>query len=1381
MTTGVVPPRTHPPLSDPKRRLLDRYLRGDVRREPEARAAIPRRPPGSPAPLSAGQHQVWLHSQLAGEVPLYNESVTIHRRGSLDVPALRWSLGEILRRHEAWRSTVEVVDGEPLQLVHEQGEVDLPLVDVRALSPTEREAEAVRVATEDAFDLARGPLVRFRLVRLGEEDHRLYVTLHHVVFDGVAMYSVFLPELVALYEARCAGRPAVLPELPIQYADFARWQHERGAEDASSADLDYWRRQLQDAPAVLELPADRPRPAAQSFRGAQPTFALSRELSHALKALSQREGATLFMTLLAAFNVLLFRYTGQDDLLVGTVTTRRSRPELERLLGFFLNTLVMRTRLSEDLSFHDLLGRVRQSTLDALAHDTVGIERVIESLQPERDPSRSPLFQVMFVLEPPLPPLPAGWDMTQMDVDIGIARVDLYLEADDRPEGIVGRVRYRTDLFDAMSIERLLDRFRVLLEGIVADPGQRLAALPILAPADHGARAALATGVAPTQPFVAFPPAEIEQSIAERFHVQAEARPGRLAVEEAGGPWTYAALAAAADRVAAAVSSRASGPDARIALLLDHDAAMVAGVLGVLQAGAAYVPLDATHPAERLALIVADSRPSLLLASRRNLDLARALAGGREVLSIDGVLAGPAVEARRRGVPPDRAAYVLYTSGSTGRPKGVLQSHRNVLHFIRAYTNNLHLSPDDGLTLLSSYSVDAAVMDIFGALLNGAALCPIDVRSGGVGALVDALRRRRITVYHSTPTVYRLVLRGLGEEALPDPLRLVVLGGEEVRREDVVTVRDRLPRGCLIVNGFGPTESTVSLQHFIGRETRVERPSVPVGRPVEETEVLLLSARGDPGQLHGEIAIRSPHVALGYWGRPDLTAAAFLPDPEGGARRVYRTGDMGRLLPDGNIEFAGRRDRQVKVRGFRIELGEIEAALGAHAAVAEAAAAVPAHRPGESRIVAYWVPRTEARPSDGELRRFLRDRLPEYMVPSAFVALPALPLTPSGKLDRRALPVPADVATRRDGRDDEPRDALELQLARLWEEVLDTRGVGRRDHFFELGGHSLAAVRLFAEIDRRFGVGLPLATLFKAPTVEQLAAVLREKGRSASASSLVPLQPLGSRPPLFGVHGHSGEVLFYSDLSRRLGTDQPFYALQAHGRAGRAAPRTIEEMARHYLDQIRRVQPRGPYSIGGYCMGAFLAFEMAQQLHAQGEEVALLAFFVGYSRRPRRRSVRGSARRMAGWLASQQRQLRALGGAARLRHLLHVAAAGTRAATGAAGRQLWRAAYRLLGDSPRAAGWLAGNVEEINLQAARRYAPRPYAGRLTVFLSGQAPPGLALDPARDLAGMAGSEMHVIPVPGDTDTMMKEPHVTALGAQLAACLQRRAGSDLPSAS
>jgi amino acid adenylation domain-containing protein len=1315
--------------------------------------SIGRRPPGSLIPLSHEQQQIWLHSQLASDLPLYNELLTVRRTGLLDVPTLERSLSEIIRRHEAWRTTFDTVDGEPVQVILPPPTISLPLVDLRELPEAEREPEALRLATVEArrpFDLASGPLLRAKLIRLSEAEHRLYVTLHQIIFDGVSAYSVFLPELVTIYEAFAAGKASPLPEPPIQYADFACWQRQQQRDAVLTTQTEYWRRQLAGAPTALEMPTDRMRPTVQTFRGLQAAFALPKSLSEALKRLSQQEDVTLFVTLLAAFKALLYRYTDQEDLLVGTAVSSRKRPEVENLLGVFLNTLVLRTRLSGGRSFRQLLATVKEVTLQGLAHSDVPFPLLVKDLQPRRDPGRNPIFQATFVLEPPLPAPSAGWDLTQMDVDTGVARVDLYFQLDDRPQGILGHIRYNSDLWEASTIACLVEHFRLLLEGIVADPERPISAIPILTANERVGGAAHRDLVGPNNPFIAFEDEEVEQSIPQRFAKQVTKYPRRVAIRAGRAVWTYHALNQAANRVAHALSALPEIDGTRVALLLGHDAPMLAGILGVLKAGGAVVPLDRTHPRERLSHILDDSLATALLTSKEHRPLATELAKAAvPVFEIEDILSGPNAPEYGGAASPDHLAYILYTSGSTGRPKGVVQNHRNVLHFIGAYTNNLHICPDDTLTLMSSYSVDAAVMDIFGALLNGATLCPIDIRSVGLRGVCERLKEDGITVYHSTPTLYRHVAHALaGGPELPT-VRLIVLGGEEVRGEDVESYQERFPPHCLFVNGFGPTESTVSLQHFSDKRATVERRrSVPIGYPVARTAVTLLSRDGYPEQVYGEIAIRSPYVALGYWRRPELTRAAFLPGPEGAKDRVYRTGDMGRLLPDGGIEFCGRRDLQTKIQGFRVELGEIETVLSQHPAVKEAAAAVCAARDGERRLVAYWVADGQARPSPDLLRGFLRETLPQYMIPSAFVRVDALPLTPSGKVDRRALPVP-DEAYEEDAIA-VARDDVELRLAEIWKKLLGVDRIGVRDDFFDLGGHSLLAIRMSAEIEDRFGVRMPLATLVEAPTLERLADGLRNHEGPAPRRPLVAIQPGGSRPPLFCVHGHSGEVLFYRDLSRRLGPDQPFFALQAQGLTGKPAHRTIEAMAADYLQEIRSVQPRGPYRIGGYCFGAIVAFEMAQQVLARGEAVALLALFVGNARRPH----------LADRLRLHLERLRLLGTRERLAYLLERAYRNPVAARMSS--WLWRLAYALWGRRARPSSRLLRNVPEMNLHAARGYVPRTYEGRMTVFVSGD------LDPKRDLAGMTAHEVDVVRVPGDRDSMLREPFVEVLAQRLDAC-------------
>ncbi|HMG74409.1 MAG TPA: amino acid adenylation domain-containing protein [Pyrinomonadaceae bacterium] len=1455
-----------PAMSDAKRALLQQYLRGGLALPSPESCVINRRPTDEPAPPSFGQEQLWIHSQLVTDLVIYNEPVTVRRTGPLDVTALKQSLHEIIRRHEAWRTNFAIQDGQLVQVINPSLDLELPLVDLRGLDESEREPEALRLATLDArrpFDLNQGPLLRAMLARITDTDHRLYLTLHQIIFDGVSLYSVFLPELANLYEAFVHGRPPTLPNPPIQYADFAHWQ--RTQDETVSDELAYWRKQLAGAPAALDVPADRPRPAVQTFRGEQLSFTFPQRLSEALKALSRREGTTLFMTLLAAFQTVLHRYTDQDDLLVGTVTTSRKRSEFDELLGFFLNTLVLRTDLSGDPTFRELLARVRKVTVDALGHGDVPVHRLVKELELERDPGRNPLFQVMFVLEPPLPAPAPGWELSQVDVDAGIARVDLYLELDDRPEGLVGRFRYNSDLFDAASITRMLDHLTTLLEGVSANPECAISDYPLRTETDVARELVRSDSVRPVNPFITFAKSEIEQAIGDRFERQVRQYPGHIAVKSSRHEWSYEELNRRANQLAQTILNLRGAGEERIALLFDHDAPMIAAMLGALKAGKTYVPLDPNNPQERLSQILEHSQATALLTNSRNIALARDLWSAVAERSADPALdriheteskapsplrsAGALQKCliniddensfedsvRPPIIEPDRLAYILYTSGSTGQPKGVMQNHRNVLHYIRNYTNNLHLNAGDRLTLLSSYCFDASVMDIYGALLNGATLYPIDIKQEGLDGLSQRLIDEEITVYHSTPTVYRYFVNGVAQTSVCDlprdnhrlksmplsdfpNLRLVVLGGEKVTRTDVELYRKHFSDDCLFVNGLGPTEATVVLQNFINKQTTISGDNMPVGFPVEDTEVLLLNKAGKPSEVSGEIAIKSAHVALGYWRNSEATTNAFVgtlgssptvregvsdgsrgtsPTVREGSIPIYKTGDMGRRLPDGSIQFEGRKDFQVKIRGFRVELGEIESALSQHQLVRESVVVAKENAAGDQRLVAYVVlHKTTPSPLGGglgwgfsalqalspnpspngrgeeaaELRDFLRQKLPEYMVPRSFVVLDSLPLTASGKLNRRALPASdesiahAIIAA--------PRTPLEKSLTSIWADVLQLKAIGIDDNFFDLGGHSLLAVRLFGQIEKKLGKRLPLATLFQAPTVAQLAAVI-QKDWTAEWSSLVainPIQSAGAKPPFFCVHALGGNVLEYRELARQMGDDQAFYGLQSAGLDGKHAPHTrIEDMAAHYIKEMRELQPTGPYFIGGRSLGGMVAFEMSQQLRAQGEEIGLLALLdtypSGYAKLLRdKKTLRARFGRAADRTRAHLANLRSLSLKDKLLYLV----AKSKFAPRKMKSQVWRGAHTSFANLGRPLPRALQDIQELNSLAVREYIPQIYDGHITLFWA-SSDLRASVDFVEGWRALAGGGIAVHEIPGTHLDIVKEPHVSELASKLRSCL------------
>ncbi|MEW5929719.1 MAG: amino acid adenylation domain-containing protein, partial [Gemmatimonadota bacterium] len=1076
---------------------------------------------GDGLPLSFAQRRLWLVDRLQPGSAAYNMPFALRLRGALHVPALRAALDELARRHETLRTTfAEQAGGAPVQRIHPAAPVPLPVLDLRRLPGAGREAEAGRLAAREAllpFDLARGPLVRCTLLRLGEDDHVLCLTLHHVVSDGWSM-GVLVREVSALYNASVRGEPSPLPEPPVQYADFALWQHEWLSGETLERQLAYWRERLAGAPPLLELPTGRPRPSVQRHRGRAHSVHVDAAAAGELRALGRRESVTTFMTLLAGFAVLLGRWSGQADVVVGTPVAGRNRRETEGLIGFFLNTLALRTDLGGDPTFREVLRRVREATLGAYDHQDLPFERILEELQPARSLSHSPVFQVMLNLQNLQDERPAALEGLRAERFGGAsssAKYDLTLYALEGAAGIDLELVYDADLFEDAPAAEALGHLRTLLGAVAADPELRVSEVPLLTPGERLARSARARGVETDRAFAEFARGEIEQTIPARFEAQARLHPDRLAVRSRGASLTYAELDRAAEAVAGAIlRARPAGPE-RVALLFEHGAAMIVAILGVLKAGKTYVPVDPRYPRERSTYVLEDSGAAAVVTGGACLELARELSGGRlPLVDVEGAGAGGASAAaeRRRPVDPGEPAYILYTSGSTGEPKGVVQSHRNVLHFIRVYTNNLRIGREDRLTLFSSYTFDASVMAVYGALLNGAALLPLDWREETAPGVAGWMRRERITLYHSTPTVFRHLVAGLAEEERFPDVRLVVLGGEETQSRDVEAFRAHFAPGAVLVNGLGPTESTVTLQNFIGRDTPTPRGSVPVGHPVEDTEVSLRNALGEQVAVYGvgEIEIRSPHVALGYWRKPAQTAAAFGEEP-GGRVRSYRTGDLGRRLPDGKLEFVGRTDFQVKVRGVRVELGEVEAAMRAHPAVREAVAAARDDGAGERWLAAYAVAAEGAElPGAGELRAWLRERLPEHMVPAAFVALDSLPLTPSGKVDRLALPAPA-----RGGSDAAvaPRTPTEEVLAEIWAEVLGLERVGTREDFFELGGHSLLATRVASRAREAFGVELPLRTLFESPTVAALAERVEEAGREG-APQAPPLVPVSRDGPL---------------------------------------------------------------------------------------------------------------------------------------------------------------------------------------------------------------------------------------------------------------------------
>ncbi len=1066
------------------------------------------RPGRGPAPLSFGQERLWLLNQIDPSAAAYNVTAAF-RLARLDVRALERAVEATVRRHDSLRTVFRQVDGAAVQVTEPFACFSLPVEDLSALDADAREAAVARRAAEERarpYDLAAGPLFRPRLLRLGAEDV-LMLNLHHVVSDGWSM-GILFRELAELYAAFAAGREAALPALPVQYADYAVWQRRRLQGEALERHLAYWRERMADAPALLELPTDHPRPAVQTYRGARESLDLPAGLADRLRALARGEEATLFMVLLAAFQAVLGKYAGTDDVVVGTPVAGRGIKETEGLVGFFVNTLVLRTRLGGDPGFRQLLRRVRETTLGAFEHEELPFERLVAELQPGRTLSHAPLFQVMFTTEAAPRPdagAPAGGGtglvVRGVEVESATAQFDLTLTVYEAAGGLHATFVYSTDLFERETVARMLVHLRHVLEQVAADPDVRLSRLHL---ADGDERARVVTEWNRTER-----PYPRGVCIHDVFHAQVRARPDAEALAWGGARWTYAELDARANQLAHGLRRHGVGPESRVGVLLERGPELVVSILGILKAGGCYVPLDPAYPAERLRMMLADAGARVLLTRS---ELREAVAEtGLHVIALDeaaDALAGEPVDAPRGGATAESLAYIVYTSGSTGRPKGVMVGHREVVQLV-CETDFVRLGPGDRVAQASNASFDALAFEAWGALLNGATLVGIgrDVLLSPP-ALHTFLREQRITTLYQTTAL----LNQLSREQ-PDifaSLREVLFGGQAV---DADSVRRLLKAGKpeRLLHVYGPTETTAWCSYHDVRQVDEGALTVSVGVPIGNARIYVLDPHlfPTPAGVPGEAYVGGAGVVRGYLDRPALTAERFVPDPfalEPGAR-MYRTGDRLRWKMDGTLEFISRLDAQVKIRGFRIEPGEVESVLAAHADVREARVIVREDEPGEKRLVAYVVGGTDA---DG-LRAHLRHTLPEYMVPAAFVVIDRLPLTPTGKLDVRALPAP-DLAGAAD-RHVPPRTPAEEVLAGIWGAVLRLDRIGATDNFFDLGGHSLLAVAVVSRVREVFGVELPLRAVFETPTVGELAARV-DALRCEGAPLLPPVVPADRTAPL---------------------------------------------------------------------------------------------------------------------------------------------------------------------------------------------------------------------------------------------------------------------------
>ena len=1056
--------------------------------------------------LSYAQQRLWFLDQFEPNSPFYNMPIALRLAGTVQVAALQQSLQEIIARHEALRTNFITVDGKPSQIIQTESTWTLSVVDFKHLSTTEQEIATQQLAQQQAiqpFDLATQALVRATLVVQSQTEHVLLLCMHHIVSDGWSM-GVFIQELAALYNAYSQGNTSgasatrsLLPQrgtplapLPIQYADFAIWQRQWLQGEVLQSQLSYWQQQLAESPALLVLPTDRPRPAVQTYHGTLQEFALSLELTGKLTKLSQEQGCTLFMTLLAAFDTLLYRYTGTEDILVGSPIANRNRSEIEGLIGFFVNTLVMRTDLAGNPSFSELLTRVREIAMDAYAHQDLPFEMLVEALQPERDLSHTPLFQVMFVLQNAPT---SGLEMTGLTVSSSpikgtSSRFDLTLIMQNTATGLVGLWEYNTDLFDASTIERMTSHFVTLLEGIIANPEQQISQLPLL------------TEVEQQQLLVEWNDTQVDyplnKCIHQLFEEQVECTPNAVAVEFVDQQLTYYELNYRANQLAHYLRSSGVGPDVLVGLCVERSLEMVIGVLGILKAGAAYVPLDPKYPQERLSFILEDTQVKVLLTGQSLLD--RLPPNQAQLVCFDtdaGLISQCSQDNLISGVQPNNLVYIIYTSGSTGQPKGIAMSQLALCNHILWHRDNLKISRGAKNLQFASISFDVSFQEIFTTWCSGGTLFLIgEELRHDTSALLGFLEHKAIErMFLPVVGLQQLAEVAVGSELVNTHLREIITSGDQLQITPAISQWLGRLRDCTLHNQYGPSESHLATSYTLNNSVDTWTLLPLIGRPIANTQIYILDRYLQPVPIGvpGEVYIAGVLLAQGYFNRPELTQEKFIPNPFDNSKfkiqnsKLYKTGDLARYLPDGNIESLGRIDNQVKVRGFRIELGEIEAVLSQYSDVQASCAIVREDTPGDKRLVAYIVPQKEQTLTVSVLRSFLKEKLPEYMVPSAIVILEFLPLTPNGKLDRRALRAP-DLHSQLSDKYVAPRNPIEEILSVIWAQVLKVELVGIHDNFFELGGHSLLATQLVSRVRTSLVVELPLRSLFAAPTVAEL-------------------------------------------------------------------------------------------------------------------------------------------------------------------------------------------------------------------------------------------------------------------------------------------------------
>ncbi|HYM75116.1 MAG TPA: amino acid adenylation domain-containing protein [Candidatus Dormibacteraeota bacterium] len=1287
-------------------------------------------------PLSAVQQRLWVLEQLHPGSGGDHVALGLRWTGPIDPGSIKSALSETIRRHEILGAEFRSVDGAPTQVLTSP-QVEIAFVDLQHLEEPERAEQLLQLAEqEDAkpFDLARGPLLRATHLQLAGKEQALLLVAHRILCDKASL-RILLNEIHSIYRAQAGAGPAERAEIPLQY-------HEADSGKVSASELSYWTQRLAGAPSSVDLPTDRPRPAVQTFRCHSQRMLLESPLVQRLRELGQRHGATLFTTLLAAFNVLLYRYARQEDLVVGTRVSGRSRPGLDRVVGPLENMLALRVNLADDPGFADLLPRVHAAVEGAFAHQAVPFEGVVAELRLERDMSRHPLFQIMFDM-PGARGRDPGAEMSWIEIDTRWEQFDLSVELHEADGAVGARFSYNTDLFDAATVVRMMEHFRILLEAAANDPARAISRLPLLS---EGERHQIVVEWNDTA--VEYPR---DIPLHQLIEAQVDKTPDSTAVIYEQQRLTYRQLNDRANQLARYLQKGGVGPDVLVGVCAERSVEMVLALLAAMKAGGAYVPLDPDYPKDRLKAMLSDANPPVVLTQAHLLD--RLPEGTENVFCLDRdwpSLAGESTENLPATVGGKNQAYAIYTSGSTGKPKGVPNVHEGIVNRLLWMQDMYHLTGKDRVLQKTPFSFDVSVWEFFWPLLTGATL--VVARPGGhrdPAYLVNLIAEQGITTLHFVPSMLSIFLESAGLERCGS-VRQVFASGEALPFELQQRFFERMR--AKLHNLYGPTEAAVDVTYWECKPDN-KQTVVPIGRPIANTQIRILDSNlqptpiGVPGELH----IGGIGIARGYLNRPELTKEKFIPDPFSKATgaRLYKTGDLARFLPDGNIEYLGRTDFQVKVRGLRIELGEIEAVLGQCDGVLQAVVAVREDAPGDKRLIAYLIAAPGGEPPVENLRRELKDRLPDYMVPSRFIFVEKFPMTTSGKVDRKALPAPPLEQGTGFGMV-APRNEVEATLTSLFAKVLGLPSVGVTDNFFDLGGHSLLAGRLLAQVQAATGRQIPLSAMFRGATVESLAKLVT-LGSGVDHEPVVMEIQHGdsSRLPFFAIVPPGEESIGYAMLARHMGPRQTVYKIQGHAPVTYGKrPYTDEEMkalTSEYLAAMRSVQAHGPYCLGGLCDGTHIAEQIVLKLESQGEEAGLFAIFDTWV-------LQHSQNR---WLwkiyyyGERLKGMKKLSLSERLRSYQRVAR---------------NKAQSLIGTAPARTDWKQAYWPE-NFTATRFRAP------VILFKRPKQPFYYINDPQMGWGARTTSGVQIYEVDFPHMEILREPHVRIFGEELAGCITR----------